>query len=87
MRIHDLINEIQSLSTNTPRKAAFDIYTILENNKNLFADCMDADTFNQILNAFEKLAYAGSAEFNTANYKDDFQKSYSLLSFYLNKVI
>jgi hypothetical protein len=87
MRLHDLINEIHELSQNTPRKAAFDIYNILENNKTLFAPCMDTDTFRQILNAFEKMAYAGAAEFNSPNYKDDFQKAYSLLSFYLGKII
>lgn len=87
MRIHDLINEIHELSTNTPRKAAFDIYNILENNKNLFGPTMDADTFRQILNEFEKMAYAGAAEFNSSHYKDEFQKTYNLLSFYLGKVI
>ena len=87
MRIHDLINEIHELSSNTPRKAAFDIYNILENNKVLFAPCMDAEVFKQILNSFEKLAYAGAAEFNSSGYKDEFQKSYNLLSFYLGKVI
>ena len=87
MRLHDLINEIQGLGTNTPRKAAFDIYNILENNKVLFEGCMDADTFRQILNAFEKMAYSSSAEFSTASYKDEFFKNYNLLSFYLGKVI
>jgi hypothetical protein len=87
MRLHDLINEIHELSNNTPRKAAFDIYNILENNKALFEPTMDPDTFRQILNSFEKMAYAGAAEFNSPNYKDEFQKSYNLLSFYLNKII
>lgn len=87
MRLHDLINEIQELSTNTPRKAAFDIYNILENNKILFASCMDTDVFNQLLNAFEKMAYANANEFNSPNYKDEFQKAYNLLAFYLGKVI
>ena len=87
MRIHDLINEIQELGGTTPRKAAFDIYNILENNKILFGDKLDADVFKQILNSFEKLAYAGAAEFNSSNYKDEFQKSYNLLSFYLGRVI
>lgn len=87
MRLHDLINEIKELSTNTPRKAAFDIYNILENNKTLFAPVMDADVFRQILNSFEKMAYANASEFNSSSYKDDFLKSYNLLSFYLDKVI
>ncbi len=87
MRIHDLINEIKELSTNTPRKAAFDIYNILENNKTLFVGSMDADTFRQILNAFEKMAYSSAAEFSTSSYKDEFQKTYNLLNFYLGKVI
>lgn len=87
MRIHDLINEIQELKNTTPRKAAFDIYNILENNKSLFQEKLDNDVFQQLLNAFENMAYAGAAEFNSAQYKDDFLKSYNLLSFYLNKVI
>lgn len=87
MRIHDLINEIQELGGTTPRKAAFDIYNILENNKVLFAGSMDKDTFAQILSAFEKMAYSSAAEFSTSSYKDEFQKSYNLLSFYLGKVI
>lgn len=87
MRIHDLINEIHELSTNVPRKAAFDIYNILENNKTLFAATMDADTFRQILNSFEKMAYAGATEFNSSTYKDEFQKTYNLLSFYFGKII
>ena len=87
MRLHDLINEIQELSTNTPRKAAFDIYNILENNKTLFAGSIDADTFRQILNSFEKMAYSSAAEFSTSSYKDEFQKTYNLLNFYFGKVI
>ncbi len=87
MRIHDLINEIQEMSSNTPRKAAFDIYNVLENNKTMFSAAMDAGTFAQILNTFEKLAYSSAAEFNTPQYKEEFQKVYNLLSFYLSKVI
>ena len=48
---------------------------------------MDADTFRQILNSFEKMAYSSSAEFSTSSYKDEFQKTYNLLDFYLGKVI
>ena len=87
MRIHDLISEIQELGGSTPRKAAFDIYNILENNKVLFNTSMDEDVFAQILKDFEKMAYANASEFNSSYYKDDFLKSYNLLSFYLNKVI
>lgn len=87
MRIHDLINEIHELSRNTPRKAAFDIYNILENNKTIFAAGMDADTFRQILSTFEKMAYSSASEFNTPTYKEEFQKTYNLLSFYLGKII
>ena len=87
MRVHDLINEIQGLQNATPRKAAFDIYNILENNKLLFVTKIDEGVFSPILKAFEKMAYANSSEFNTSSYKDEFLKSYNLLSFYLDKVI
>ena len=85
--MHDLINEIQELGGSTPRKAAFDIYNILENNKVLFAGSMDKETFAQILKAFERMAYSSAAEFSTSAFKDDFLKSYNLLNFYLGKVI
>lgn len=87
MRIHDLINEITELSTATPRKAAFDIYNLLENNKKLFLEYIDADVYKQIHGNFENMAYAHANEFSTPQYKDDFLKSYHLLAFYLNKVI
>ena len=87
MRLHDLINEIQELGGTTPRKAAFDIYNILENNKILFSANMDEDTFVQILKTFENMAYSPAADFNSASYKDEFYKTYNLLSFYLGKVI
>ena len=87
MRLHHLINEIQKVSGSTPRKAAFDIYNVLENNKKLFADSIDQDTFAQILKTFEKMAYSSAAEFNSSSYKDEFNKTYSLLDFYLSKVI
>lgn len=87
MRLHDLINEIKELGNTTPRKAAFDIYNILENNKSLFTSCLDADVFRQIHANFESLAYANASEFNSSSYKDDFLKTYNLLAFYLNKVI
>ena len=56
MRIHGLISEIKEMGTNTPRKAAFDIYNLLENNKVLFQKHMDADVYRQILGDFEKMA-------------------------------
>lgn len=87
MRLHDLINEIKELNNTTPRKAAFDIYNILENNKSLFGTALEEDVFRQILKAFETLAYANASEFNSSSYKEDFLKSYNLLLFYLNKVI
>ena len=87
MRLHDLINEIKELRNTTPRKAAFDIYNILENNKTLFAACLEPDVYNQIHSSLENLAYANASEFNTPRYKDDFLKVYNLLEFYLNKVI
>ena len=87
MRLQHLINEIQEISNNTPRKAALDIYNILENNKKLFVDCMDADTFAQILKSFEKMAYASATDFISASYEYEFSRTYNLLDFYLAKII
>ena len=87
MRIHGLISEIKEMGTNTPRKAAFDIYTMLDNNKVLFQKHLDADVYRQILADFEKMAYANVAEFSSSSYKEDFTRAFNLLTFYLDRII
>lgn len=70
---------------NVPRKASAEIYKILDNNSKLFLQHVEPDIFQMILTRFEDLF--NSNDFNSANYKDEFEKSFSLLDFYLRKII
>jgi hypothetical protein len=86
MRIHDLINEFRELKPGNARKCAFDIYNLLENNRALFLQHMEENNFRMILANFESLAYAPAKDFGSSNYKDEVEKNYSLLMFYMDKV-
>ncbi|MGZ3930597.1 MAG: hypothetical protein ACXVP0_04350, partial [Bacteroidia bacterium] len=86
-RIHDLINELKELKPGNARKSAFDIYNLLENNAALFLQYVDADQFHLLRANFESLAYATAKDFSSSSYRDDVEKNYNLLSFYLDKVI
>lgn len=85
MRIHHLINEIMEQKQNVPRKASSEIYKILDNNSKLFLQHVEPDVFQMILTRFEDLF--NSNDFNNVNYKEEFEKSFNLLDFYLRKII
>ena len=85
MRIHHLINEIIEQKQNVPRKAANEIFKILDNNHTLFAERIESDAFRMVLQRFEDLC--NSNDYNSAHYKEEFEKSFGLLDFYLRKII
>ncbi len=85
MRIHHLINEIMEQKQNVPRKASSEIYKILDNNSKLFLQHVEPDVFQMILTRFEDLF--NSNDFNNVNYKEEFEKGFNLLDFYLRKII
>lgn len=87
MRIHDLISEIKELKSTTPRKMAFDIYNLLENNSALFLQHMDAENFKLLHNNFELLAKAAARDFGTDNYRDEVLKNFNLLLFYFDRIL
>ncbi len=87
MLINDIIVEIKDYKGVFTHKAAFDIYRLLEGNKNLFLAKMDSDNFNHLLSNFEKLTYANSKDYNTPGYIREYNTLYDLLLFYLDRIV
>ncbi len=87
MQINDIIDEIKNYSNSSIHKSALDIYKLLEGNQLLFLKKMDAIDFNQLLVAFENLAYAHPKEYKTIGYEREYQSKYALLLFYLDRIV
>ncbi len=86
-RIEQLINEIFEMKGDVSHKCALRIYNLLENNKKLFGEKMEADNLALLLKNFEAISYGNPTEYNSSGYQRDFEKNYESLSFYLNKII
>lgn len=87
MVINDIILEIKNYKNNSIHKSSLDIYNLLENNKHVFIDKIDADNFNHLLTNFENLSFENPKEYNTSSYKREFQTQYDLLLFYLDRIV
>lgn len=87
MNLNNLINEIKNPSGANARKQALDIYTMLQNNRTKFLEKMESDTYDHLLNSFNKLSEAHATEYNSSSYKDEFNRAYNLLLFYLDRII
>ncbi len=86
-RIDQLIEEINGLKKESTRRSALQIYTILDNNRILFLEEIDRDYFTPIENSFGRLSNANAQEYNSPEYKRDFERAAELLSFHLNRII
>jgi hypothetical protein len=86
-RIQQLIGEISELKKEANHRNALQIHQILANNKPLFLQQIDPDYFNPVFTTFERLSNAGPAEYNSENFKREFERSSELLSFHLNRII
>lgn len=87
MLIDDVIGEIKNYKGVSTHKAAFDIYRLLEGNKRLFLSKMNPENFNHLLNNFEHLTYANPKEYNTSGYIREYNTTYDLLLFYIDRIV
>lgn len=86
-RISQIIEEIKDLKKEATHRSALRISGLLENNKKLFLEKIDADAFNHLLSGFEDIANTSPKEQNTEAYRENYQKNHDSLSFYLNRII
>lgn len=85
-RLEQLIDEIRELRNESNHRSALRILSLLENNKKLFAEKIEADYLNMAIRNFEILCDTPSRDYNTPGYIRDYQKYYESLMFYLNRV-
>ena len=87
MYINDVIGEIKNYKGVSTHKAAFGIYRLLDGNKHLFLQKMNADNFNHLHSNFENLTYGNPKEYNTPSYEREYNTLYDLLLFYLDRIV
>lgn len=86
-RVRQIIEEIRELEKEQTHRSSMRIYTLLENNRKLFLEKIDADDFKYLLSAFKSLTEKTPAEYGSSAYRNEFQKNFQLLAFHLGRVI
>ena len=86
MLLPQIINEIKDLKT-PGHRSCLTIFNLLENNKTNFLQKMDPDNFNHVHTKFEQLSESSPKEYNTQDYRDEYERAHSLLMFYLDRIL
>lgn len=86
MRIHQLTEEIKQYNEPT-RKSAYELFRLLDNNRKMFAEHLDADIVNSICTAFEDLSNAHPSTYGSPSFIREFETHYQSLLYNLDKVI
>jgi len=87
MTILELAEQLKDHKTEINHKSTLKVYNLLENNKKVFLQKMEADSFKMLLKNFENLANENPKEYTSESYKREHEKSFELLLFYLDKII
>lgn len=87
MRLNSLIEEIRQLRDTPTHTSTLTIYHILENNKALFLQKLDASDLEPIIRKFERLSEALPRDFGSESYKRDYEQACSTLRFYLDRIL
>lgn len=86
-RLEQIIQEISELRQDRSHRAALRIYNLLENNKKLFLEKIEADYFNYILKNFESVSQASPLEFKNDTFLREYQTYCDSLMFHLNRIV
>lgn len=86
-KVQQLIEEIKELKNDVSHRAALRVFSLLENNRKLFLEKMDAADFNYLLKCFEEISNSNTKDYGTAAYKNEYLKQFELLLFHMDKII
>lgn len=87
MTIQELADQLRELKHEVNHRSTLKVYNLLENNKKVFLQKMEADSFGMLLKGFENLANENPKEHKSENYRREYEKNFELLLFYLDKII
>jgi len=85
-RVDQLISEIKELRQQATYKSALRVFQLLDNNKNLFLEKIESDTFRFFLTGFSELSEASAATSQSPSFKREYDKLFETLLFHLNRV-
>ncbi len=86
-RIQAIIEEIKELQKERNHRSCLHIARLLENNKKIFLDKMDASDYNYALRNFDELSQTHPKDYNSLSFLNDYEKSFESLLFHLNKIV
>jgi hypothetical protein len=87
MLLHEVINEIKGHGVSASSRSVHEIYNMLENNRLRFESRIGADDFKGVLTTFRELTGRKPADYTTARFKDEYDRAFNLLMFYLGKIL
>lgn len=87
MILEKIINEISESAGQANHRSAQNIYNLLEKNRRLFISKMEEPEFNNILRNFEKLADYHPSQYSSDQFKDEYNRAYNLLRYYVERII
>lgn len=85
-RSAQLVSEIQSIGSEPNIKNATKLLRLLEGNAALFSNLIGEETFSPLLKRFKHFGDCSSAELSNKFEREDYQRSFDLLLFYLNRI-
>ncbi len=87
MRYQQIISEIREKSAQPGHRAAYDIYQLLNNNKQHFKDKIDKEDLKVLLKDLETLSESNPANYHTSMYKREAEQVLGRLLFYLERIV
>ncbi|MBA2612538.1 MAG: hypothetical protein H0U95_11240 [Bacteroidetes bacterium] len=87
VRINGIIDDIKELKKEANYRSALKIAGLLENNRKLFLDKMDAQDYNFLLRNFEELSQTQPKDHKSATFIREYETRLESLLFHLNKII
>jgi hypothetical protein len=87
MLLHEVISEIRDLGREPSGKAVHDIFNLLANNRAQFEKRLGAEEFAGVFRAFRDLTDRSPGQYHHAMFRDEYQRAFNLLMFYLGKIL
>ncbi|KAA3645181.1 MAG: hypothetical protein DWP98_11815 [Bacteroidetes bacterium] len=86
MKLDEIINEIEAHARNENHKSAFEVFKILDDNKNKeLSFVVDSDWFKHYFVKLENLTHDNEESYNTDHFKREFSIIVSKILYHLKK--
>lgn len=87
MLLPDLINEISNLKSERTQRSVVEILGRMRGNRHRFVQRMDEKEFDALVKNFEVLSDMKPLDTRTEKFRDDYDRAFNLLMYYLDRII